>query len=55
MSFSFKQEKVGKLSFLDVEVSQQEEKFVTTFYMKPVFIGVYTYFGCFCQRYTNLV
>ena len=30
MSFSFEQEKNGKLSFLDVEVSREKGKFVTT-------------------------
>ena len=42
MSFSFEQEKDGKLSFLDVEVSRQEGHFVTTVYRKPTFSGVYT-------------
>ena len=36
MSFSFEQEKKGKLSFLDVEVSHQEGHFVTTAYRKPI-------------------
>ena len=44
MSFSFEQEINGKLSFLDVEVSQQQGKFVTTVYRKPTFSGVYTHF-----------
>ena len=35
------------MSFLDVEVSRQQGKFVTTFYSKPTFSGVYTYFGSF--------
>ena len=30
MSFSFEQEKKGKLSFLDIEVSREKGKFVTT-------------------------
>ena len=40
MSFSFEQEKNGKLSFLDVEVSREKGKFVTTVYRKPTFSGV---------------
>ena len=44
MSFSFEQEKDGKLSFLDVEVSPQEGHFVTTVYRKPTFPGVYMHF-----------
>ena len=40
MSFSFEQEANGKLSFLDVEVSRQQGKFVTTVYRKPTFLGL---------------
>ena len=47
MSFSFEQEINGELSFLDVEVSRQQGKFVTTFYRKPTFSGVYTHFDSF--------
>ena len=47
MSFSFEQEKNGKLSFLDVEVSREKGKFVTTVYRKPTFSGVYTHFETF--------
>ena len=55
MSFSFEQEINGKLSFLDVEVSRQQGKFVTTVYRKPTFSGVYNHSDSFCQRYTKLV
>ena len=37
MSFSFEQEINGKLSFLDVEISRQQSKFVTTVYRKPTY------------------
>ena len=47
MSFSFEQETNGKLSFLDIEVSREKGKFVTTVYMKPTFSGVYTHFESF--------
>ena len=47
MSFSFEQEKDGKLSFLDVEVSRQESHFVKTVYRKPTFSGVYAHFESF--------
>ena len=40
MSFSFEQEKNGKLSFLDIEASREKGKFVTTVYRKPTFSGV---------------
>ena len=47
MSFSFEPEKNGKLSFLDVEVSREKGKFVTTVYRKPTFSDVYTHFESF--------
>ena len=47
MSFSSEQEKDGKSSFLDVEVSRQESQFVTTVYGKPTFSGVYKHFESF--------
>ena len=47
MSFSFEQEKNGKLPFLDVEVSREKGKIVTTVYRKPTFSGAYTHFESF--------
>ena len=47
MSFSFEEEKNGKISFLDVEISRENGKFVTTVYRKPTFSGVYTHFESF--------
>ena len=47
MPFFFKQEKNGKLSFLDVEVSREKENFVTTVYRKTTFNGKYTHFESF--------
>ena len=47
MSFSFEQEINGKLLFLDVEISRQQSKFVTTVYRKPTFSGVCTCFHSF--------
>ena len=35
MSFPFEEEKKGKMSFLDVEISRENGKFVTTVYLKP--------------------
>ena len=32
------------MSFLVVEISQENGKFVTTIYLKPIFSGVYTHF-----------
>ena len=50
MSFLFEQEINDKLLFLDVEVSRQQGKFVTTVYRKPTFSGVYTHFDSFFAR-----
>ena len=47
ISFSFEQEKNEKLSFLDIEVSQEKGKFVTTVYRKSTFSGAYTHFQSF--------
>ena len=44
MSFSFEQEINGKVSIPEVEVSQQQGKFVTTVYRKPTLSGVCTHF-----------
>ena len=55
LSFSFEQELNDKLLFLDVEVSRQQGKFVTSVYTKPTFSGVYTHFDSFCLRYKKLV
>ena len=45
--FSFEEEKNGKMSFSDVEISPENSKFETTVYRKPTFGGVYTQFGSF--------
>ena len=47
MKFSFGEEKTGKLSFLDVVVSREGNKFATTVYHKPTFSGVYMHFDSF--------
>ena len=47
MSFSFDEETNSKMSFLDVEISRENGKFVTTVYYKPTFSGVYTHFESF--------
>ena len=39
MKLSFEEEKNRKLSFLDVEVSREGNKFATTIYRKPTFSG----------------
>ena len=55
MKFSFEEEKNGKFPFLNVEVSQEGNKFATTVYRKPIFSGVYTHFDSFFYLlHTNL-
>ena len=54
MKFSFEEEKNGKLSLLDVEVSREGNKFATTVYRKPTFWGVYTHFDSFYLLHRNL-
>ena len=45
--FRLRNKKNGKKAFLDVEISQENYKFVTTIYRKPTFSGVYTHFESF--------
>ena len=47
MKFPFEEEINGKLPFLDVEVSREGNKFVTTVYHKPTLSGVYMHFDSF--------
>ena len=49
IKFSFVEEKNGKLSFLDVEVSKKKEgkKFATTIYHKSTFSGICKHFDSF--------
>ena len=42
-----RERKSDKMSFLDVEISRQNSKFVTTVYHKPYFSGVYTQYESF--------
>ena len=54
MKFSFKQERNGKLSFLDAKVSLEVKKFVTTVYQKPTFSGVsHIFFSFLPSRYKS--
>ena len=47
MSFNIETEQNNKISFLDVNVIREQGKFVTNFYRKPTFSGVYTHFDSF--------
>ena len=44
MSFSMEKKKENKLSFLDVEIIREQDKFTTTFSRKPTFSSVYSNF-----------
>ena len=55
MYFSFAQEKNGKLSFLDVEVSREKGKFVTTVYRSLHLVVCTPISIVSCKRYANLV
>ena len=54
MKFSFQEKKYGKLSFLDVEMSGEGNKFSTTIYRKPAFSAVYTHFDSFFTYYIQI-
>ena len=47
MSFSMETGKENKLSFLDVEVIYEQDKFTTSIYQKLTFSGVYSNLGSF--------
>ena len=47
MSFLFEKEKNYKMSFLDVEISRENGKFVTTVYREPTFSSVYNSYESF--------
>ena len=42
IKFTFEVEKNNKLSFLDVEISRENNKFTTSVFKKPTFSGVFT-------------
>ena len=44
MLFIIESEKQNRKSFLDVQTILEDEIFVTSFYRKPTFSGVYTHF-----------
>ena len=47
MSFTYEVEENNKLSFLDMSVSREENKFSTSLYRKHTFSGLYTNFASF--------
>ena len=47
IKFTSEIEKNGSLSFLDIKISRENNKFVTSVYRKPTFSGVFTNFESF--------
>ena len=47
MSFTIEPELNNKISFLDVNFVLEQGKFITSFYRKPTFSGVFTHFDSF--------
>ena len=51
IKFTFEHEHNNSFSFLDVKIYRQNNKFTTSVYRKPTFIGVFTN----CQSFTPTV
>ena len=47
INFTFEKEQDNKFPFLDVKITREESRFVTSVYRKPTFSGVYTNFASF--------
>ena len=47
IKFTSEIEEIGSLSFLDIKISRENNKFVTSVYRKPTFSGVFTNFESF--------
>ena len=45
ISFTIENEKGNRMSFLDVDIIREKDKFTTSVYRKPTFSGIYTHFG----------
>ena len=50
INFSYEKENENNMSFLDILISRENEKFVTNVYRKPTFSGVYTNFESFIPQ-----
>ena len=53
--FTSEIEQNGSLSFLDIKISRENNKFVTSVYRKPTFSGVFTNFESFIFLKVNLL
>ena len=54
IKFTLEIEENGSLSFLDITITRENNKFVTSVYCKLTFSGVFTNFESFYQKCTNL-
>ena len=50
IAFTSEMEQNGSLSFLDIIISRENNKFVTSVYRKPTFSGVFTNFESFISK-----
>ena len=53
MSFTIKNEKQNRMSFLDVQVSREDKTYTPSVYRKPTFSRVYTFFDSFLPSTYN--
>ena len=47
ISLTIENEKDNRMSFLDVNIIREKDKFTTSVYRKPTFSGIYTHFDSF--------
>ena len=47
ISLTMENEKDNRMSFLDVNIFREKDKFTTSVYRKPTFSGIYTHFDSF--------
>ena len=53
--FTSEMKQNGSLSFLDIKINRENNKFVALVYRKPTFSGAFTNFGSFMSKYYNVV
>ena len=51
INFTVKQENVGSLSSVDVNICRKDRKFVTSAYREPTFSGIFTNYESFIPTY----
>ena len=53
ISFTSEMEQNGSLSFLDIKINRENNKFVTSVYRKSTFSGIFKNFESFILKYYN--